>query len=100
MAPPGIKNGVIDWSDDLGMPEITAPAGCGTRALTASEAVAAACGIFEQGLAACRPAGEDTVSRMSAAGGPSFGLHTNDRSRHAADNLPHGGDDPRRSQGA
>ena len=37
MLPPEIKHGVLDWSDDLEMLEITSPAEYGTRALTAAE---------------------------------------------------------------
>lgn len=37
MLPPEIKHGVVDWSDDLEMIEITSPAEYGTRAITAAE---------------------------------------------------------------
>ena len=37
MLPPEIKHGVLDWSDDLEMFEITSPAEYGTRALTAED---------------------------------------------------------------
>ena len=37
MLPPEIKHGVLNWSDDLEMLEITSPAEYGTRALTAEE---------------------------------------------------------------
>ena len=37
MLPPEIKHGVLDWSDDLEMLEITSPAESGTSALSAEE---------------------------------------------------------------